>query len=41
MCMKYIADTISLLYFGVYPKQNANARLPRDLYYIFWKKQLT
>ena len=45
MCMKYDADAISLLYFGVHPKQNANARLsldwPRDLYYIFWNKQLT
>ena len=45
MCMKYDADAISLLYFGVHAKQNANARLsldwPRDLYYIFWNKQLT
>ena len=44
MCVKYNADAISLLYFGVHPKQNANARLsrdlPRDLYYIFWNKQL-
>ena len=42
MCMIYIADAISLLYFGVHPKQNANARLshdlPRDLYYIFLEK---
>ena len=45
MCMKYNAGAISLLYFGVDPKQNVNARLshdlPRDLYYIFWNKQLT
>ena len=45
MCMKYNADAISLLYFGVHPKQNGNAKLsrdlPRDLYYISWNKQLT
>ena len=45
VCMKYNADAISLLYFGEHPKQNANARLsrdlPRDLYYMFWNKQLT
>ena len=43
--MIYIADAISLLYFSVHPKQNANARLsrdlPPDLYYMFSNKQLT
>ena len=45
MCMIYNADAVSLLYFGVHPEQNANPRLsrdlPRDLYYIFWNKELT
>ena len=31
MCVKYNADAISIVYFGVHPKQNANARLSRNL----------